>query len=70
MVAEILSGSPDSRPSTSSNNPLKNESNKPAPADDFFGDTKPSFDEEEEAPKAAPKKAASSGSLDDLYNDL
>jgi hypothetical protein len=76
MVAEILSGSPDSKPtyqapSSSSNNPLKNEPQKSsAPADDFFSDTK-SFDEEEESPKAAPKKAASSsGSLDDLYNDL
>lgn len=72
LVAEILSGSPDSKPtSNNSSNPLKNESSKPAaPADDFFSDTK-SFDEEEEAPKAAPKKAASSsGSLDDLYNDL
>jgi len=76
MVAEILSGSPDSKstyqdPSSFNNNPLKNEPKKnSAPADDFFSDTK-SFDEEEEAPKAAPKKAASSsGSLDDLYNDL
>lgn len=72
LVSEILSGSPDSKPtSNNSSNPLKKESSKPAaPADDFFSDTK-SFDEEEEAPKAAPKKAASSsGSLDDLYNDL
>lgn len=72
MVAEILSGSPDSRPSTSSSNPLKNEAKKsPAPADDFFGDSSASDEIEEPAPKAAPKKAAaSSGSLDDLYNDL
>jgi hypothetical protein len=72
MVAEILSGSPDSKPSTSTSNPLKNEAKKtPEAADDFFGDSK-SLDEVEEAPKAAPKKAASSssGSLDDLYNDL
>jgi hypothetical protein len=71
MVAEILSGSPDSKPSTSTSNPLKNEAKKsPEAADDFFGDSK-SLDEVEEAPKAAPKKpASSSGSLDDLYNDL
>ena len=71
MVAEILSGSPDSKPSTSTSNPLKNEAKKsPEAADDFFGDSK-SLDEVEEAPKSAPKKpASSSGSLDDLYNDL
>jgi len=72
MVAEILSGSPDSKPSTGTSNPLKNEAKKtPEAADDFFGDSKSLDEVEEEAPKAAPKKpASSSGSLDDLYNDL
>jgi hypothetical protein len=65
MVSEILSGSPDSK-SSSSSNPLKNESKKPAPADDFFsGSSDP-----EPAIAAPSKKSVPSSSLDDLYNDL
>jgi hypothetical protein len=65
MVSEILSGSPDSK-SSSSSNPLKNESKKPAPADDFFSDNS----DVEPAIAAPSKKSTSSSSLDDLYNDL
>lgn len=69
MLSEILSGSPDSKPSTSSSNP--NPMKKKAVEDDFFSDTK-SLDEEEQAkPASSTKKSTtSSGSLDDLYNDL
>lgn len=65
MVSEILSGSPDSK-SSSSSNPLKNESKKPAPAEDFFNDSS----EPEPAIAAPSKKSTPSSSLDDLYNDL
>jgi hypothetical protein len=66
MVSEILSGSPDSKSSASSSNPLKNESKKPAPADDFFSESS----DPEPVIAASSKKSAPSSSLDDLYNDL
>lgn len=72
MVAEILSGSPDSKSSSSSSNPnpMKSEAKK-AVEDDFFSDTESLEEAETMKPAAAPKKASnSSSSLDDLYNDL
>jgi hypothetical protein len=72
MLSEIFSGSPDSKPSASSANPnpMKKEVKKSAEAD-FFSDTE-SLEEAEAMQPASPAKktSASSGSLDDLYNDL
>jgi hypothetical protein len=65
ILSEILSGSPDSRPSSSStSNPLKSA---PKPEDDFFGDAP---EESAPTPSASSASKKSSGSLDDLYNDL
>jgi hypothetical protein len=75
MVAEILSGSPDSKstyqaPPSSNNNPLKKET-KESEFDDFLGDSSGTGDTNTPEP-ASPKKTttSSAGSLDDLYNDL
>lgn len=64
MVSDILSGSPDSKTSTASSNPLKKETKKKE-EDDFFGGAQTM---EEAAPAKSSK--SSSSSLDDLYNDL
>jgi len=65
MLSEILSGSPDSKPTSSaSNNPLKKETKKQE--EDFFGGDA----EEEAAPAKAATSKSSGNSLDDLYNDL
>jgi hypothetical protein len=67
MLSDILSGSPDSKSSSSSPNPLKSEPKKSA-TDDFFSETS-SAEESEIAAPISSKKSTSS-SLDDLYNDL
>ncbi len=65
MLSDILSGSPDSKPTSSaSNNPLKKETKKQE--EDFFGGDA----EEEAAPAKAATSKSSGNSLDDLYNDL
>jgi hypothetical protein len=72
MLSEILSGSPDSKSSSSSSNPnpMKKEAKKDV-EEDFFSDTESLEEAETMKPAASSKKAsASSGSLDDLYNDL
>jgi hypothetical protein len=72
MLSEIFSGSPDSKPSASSSNPnpMKKETKKSAESD-FFSDTESLEEAETPQPVSSAKKAsASSGSLDDLYNDL
>lgn len=72
MLSEIFSGSPDSKPSSSNSNPnpMKSESKKTVEDDFFSGST--GMGEVETAQTASPSKksSASSGSLDDLYNDL
>lgn len=68
MLSDILSGSPDSKPTpaASNNNPLKKEAKKEE-AEDFFGGAA-SLEEAAPAKSSAPK--SSGNSLDDLYNDL
>lgn len=72
MLSEIFSGSPDSKPSSSSSNPnpMKSEAKKSV-EDDFFSEST-GMGEAETTQTASPSKksSASSGSLDDLYNDL
>jgi len=72
MLSEIFSGSPDSKPSASSSNPnpTKKETKRSAEAD-FFSDPENLEEAETVQPAASAKKSStSSGSLDDLYNDL
>lgn len=67
MISDILSGSPDSKPSSSaSNNPLKKEAKKEE-VEDFFGKTS---NLEELPASKSPASKSSGNSLDDLYNDL
>lgn len=68
MLSDILSGSPDSKSSSSSPNPLKSEPKKSA-TDDFFSGSSP-VEESEAAAPVSSKKSTSTSSLDDLYNDL